>query len=56
MNSNQKLEEILNSPQFAELFEMTPEEQELHDSLFNSPRAKSDQTLEESMDILGYAY
>ena len=54
---NNKLQEMLNDPEYAELFEVSKEEQELHDSLFNSPRLKTykKQSLNESLSILGYS-
>ena len=48
------LEKLLSDPEYADLLTMSPEDKKLHDSLFNSPRAKarSKQTLGQSMAIL----
>lgn len=47
------LEELINDPEYAEIFEESKEEKELRESLFNGPNAKkTGQTFAESMAIL----
>ena len=53
-----KLEALLNDPAYAEILEVTEEQQKLNDSLFNSPRLetykKHSMTLNDSLSLLGY--
>ncbi len=54
-DSTQKLADLVNDPEFADLFEVSEEQQALNDSLFNGPFAKkSKQSFAESLEILGY--
>ena len=46
------LTDLINNPTFAELLEVTPEQKELNDKLFNTERAKRKQSFSESMRIL----